>query len=102
MPPATCHASPNTSNSISVEIALSGQFEMRLPLGGHGLVLFQDAGQVWTGLPDIAVADLWRASGVGLRYNSRFGMIRVDAAVARALGSVTDNLSLYFGVGQAF
>ncbi|MBT3341971.1 MAG: BamA/TamA family outer membrane protein [Gemmatimonadetes bacterium] len=84
------------------EIAFNGQFEMRLPVGRHGLVLFQDAGQVWTDFADMAVGDLWRASGVGLRYNSRFGMIRMDAAVAHALGSVTENLSLYFGVGQAF
>ena len=84
------------------EIAFNGQLDLRLPIGTHGLVLFTDAGQVWSGFPDIAIDDLRRANGIGLRYASRFGMIRTDVAVADAPGSLAQNLAIYFGVGQAF
>lgn len=85
------------------ELAFNLQVEVRLPVFGHGIVLFQDAGQVWTGLADVEIpSDLRRAHGVGLRYNSRFGMLRFDVAVADKRGALGDRLGLYFGVGQAF
>ena len=84
------------------ELAFNGQLELRLPIATHAVVLYVDAGQVWTDFSEIAIDDLRRASGVGLRYNSRFGLIRFDVAVAHDDGSLGDNVALYFGVGQAF
>lgn len=84
------------------ELAFNGQLDWRWPIASHGLVLFTDVGQVWTGFGDIAVDDLRRATGGGIRYASRFGMVRIDIAVADDTGSLSQNLAFYFGVGQAF
>jgi outer membrane protein insertion porin family len=85
------------------ELAFNAQLELRLPLWRHGLVLFHDAGQVWTSVSDVdVVGDLRRASGAGLRYESRFGLLRFDVAVADRAGSWGERLGVYFGVGQAF
>lgn len=85
------------------ELAFNLQSEIRLPIRGHGIVLFQDAGQVWTDVSEVDIpADLRRAHGVGLRYSSRFGMLRLDVALADESGNLRDRLGFYFGVGQAF
>ncbi len=84
------------------EIAFNGQFEVRLPVLTHGIVLFTDAGQVWRNSGQITVDDLRLATGGGLRYVSRFGLVRFDLAVAHEEGSIGERLGVYFGVGQAF
>lgn len=85
------------------ELAFNMQLELRLPVWRHGLVLFHDAGQVWTGATDVDIpGDLRRANGAGLRINTRFGLLRVDLAIADKSGSFGDRLGFYLGVGQAF
>ncbi|MDA0337064.1 MAG: BamA/TamA family outer membrane protein, partial [bacterium] len=85
------------------ELAFNVQLELRLPALGHGLVLFHDAGQVWTKAADVDIpGELRRASGAGVRYNSRFGLLRLDVAVADRSGDAAARFALYFGVGQAF
>ena len=85
------------------ELAFNAQLELRVPVLGHSLVLFHDAGQVWQEAVDVDIpADLRRATGAGVRYVSRFGMLRLDVAVADKPGNLGDRLGLYFGVGQSF
>jgi outer membrane protein insertion porin family len=85
------------------ELAFNMQLELRLPVFSHGLVLFHDAGQVWTEAADVDLpGDLRGAHGAGLRYDSRFGMLRLDVALAQRQASTSQRLGVYFGVGQAF
>src|SRR5262249_1232891 len=52
--------------------------EVRVPVrGGLGLVGFVDTGNVFKRLVDVNLADLRSAAGVGLRYKSPVGPIRV-------------------------
>jgi translocation and assembly module TamA len=69
--------------------------------GNLGLVLFADAGYVGT---DAAFQDGdWHAgAGIGVRYDTPFGPIRVDLATPVRGGSVGEDIFLYIGIGQAF
>lgn len=77
--------------------------ELRLRLNGRfGLVGFVDAGTVNSGpLPDFGGS--WHSgAGIGLRYATALGPIRVD--LARGLNRVAGDpdFALYIGLGQAF
>ncbi|MBZ0129401.1 MAG: BamA/TamA family outer membrane protein [Rhodobacteraceae bacterium] len=67
-----------------------------------GLVGFVDAGSVNTGpLPDLG-ASMHTGAGIGLRYATALGPIRVD--LARGLNRVAGDpdFALYIGLGQSF
>ncbi len=109
---------------------VDGSLEVRFPLAGVlGGVVFVDAGNV-----ELAAADIWRldhlqwAAGLGLRYRSAFGPIRLDLAarlpersggrwvvptvpVVRVVGGVVEPtgerhtepvLGIHFSIGEAF
>jgi outer membrane protein assembly factor BamA len=61
--------------------------------------VFVDAGQVFTDFDAMRFSDLAVAGGVGLRYNTRVGMLRLDVATPL---SETGDFLWYFSVGQAF
>ena len=80
----------------------AGSVELRQRFGGnYGAVLFADAGQVsdtgapFTGTPQVGV-------GVGARYYTSFGPLRVDFAVPVTNQPHAGNFELYIGIGQAF
>ncbi|WP_243645077.1 autotransporter assembly complex protein TamA [Rhodovulum euryhalinum] len=77
--------------SAEARIALRGKF---------GLVAFADAGFVG---PDSWVGDGdWHSgAGLGLRYDTGIGPIRVDIA-APVSGNTGDGVQIYIGIGQAF
>ena len=83
-------------------VAFSSQLEARLPLGSSVWVLFLDSGQVWPRLGDAEVGDLRLGYGSGMRFVTRFGLLRLDVALADESGSLGERLGLYVGVGQAF
>ena len=65
---------------VGGEAVLEANLEMRFPLHGdkwHGAA-FVDAGQVWRAGSDIRLGDLVVSPGLGIRYNSPIGPIRVD------------------------
>ncbi|TCP42269.1 autotransporter assembly complex protein TamA [Rhodovulum marinum] len=68
--------------------------------GAIGLVAFADAGFIG---PDSWVGDgEWHSgAGLGLRYDTGIGPIRVDVA-APVSGETGDGLQIYIGIGQAF
>jgi translocation and assembly module TamA len=41
-------------------------------------------------------------AGIGVRYDTPFGPIRVDLATPVRGGSVGEDIFLYIGIGQAF
>ena len=80
----------------------AGSLELRQRFGAHyGAVLFADAAQVsdtgvpFTGTPQIGM-------GVGARYYTSFGPLRVDFAVPVTNQPHGGNFELYIGIGQAF
>ena len=79
----------------------AGSVELRQRIGGHyGAVAFVDAGQVsdgapFTGTPQVGV-------GVGARYYTSFGPLRLDFAVPVTNQPHAGNFELYIGIGQAF
>jgi outer membrane protein assembly factor BamA len=76
------------------------QAELRLPLWQNfGLVGFADAGQVFDDLLATKLSELAVGAGVGLRYDTRVGVLRFDVA---APVSQRGSVQYYFGVGQAF
>lgn len=87
--------------------------EVRFPLFGDlGGVVFTDAGNVWNSINDLGFSNLQVATGIGLRYYTPIGPIRVDYA-ARVWPQVDFGFgqdpawaiigrNLYFGIGHAF
>ncbi|MBK1635596.1 hypothetical protein CKO19_07595 [Rhodovulum adriaticum] len=74
--------------------------EARLALSGPiGVVAFADAGYV---AADIDGPGDWHSgAGLGVRYNTGFGPIRLDVAAPTG-GGTGDGVQLYIGIGQAF
>lgn len=83
--------------------ALELAVELRARVWGDlGAVAFVDAGAVSTKMfPDFD-EDLQVAAGLGLRYYSPAGPIRVDVAFPLNPRDVDDAFQFYFSIGQAF
>lgn len=79
-----------------------GSVELRQRIGGsYGAVAFVDAGQVGsTGAPFTGNVDV--GAGLGARYYTSFGPIRVDVAVPLVKETGSDSVEVYLGIGQAF
>lgn len=68
-----------------------------------GLVAFVDAGRVWTESGFSGDSDWQAGTGLGVRYATPIGPLRVDLATPLGGGFNGDsNLQLYIGLGQAF
>jgi translocation and assembly module TamA len=76
--------------------------EMRIAVTDTiGIVPFIDAGMVSTKqFPDFS--DVKVGAGVGLRYLTPFGPLRVDAAVPLNRDPSDPRFGIYAGIGQAF
>ncbi|WP_417268793.1 autotransporter assembly complex protein TamA [Celeribacter sp.] len=66
-----------------------------------GLVGFYDIGAIGDDALPASGADWHSGAGLGLRYNTGFGPIRVDIA-APVTGDTGSGIQLYVGIGQAF
>jgi outer membrane protein insertion porin family len=76
--------------------------ELRTSLGkGIGLVTFLDSGNVWQRIGDID-GSLKHAVGVGLRYNTPVGPVRVDYGYKLKKEEGLSRGELFFSIGQAF
>lgn len=68
-----------------------------------GLAAFVDAGRVWTGNGFEGEADWHAGAGVGVRYTTPIGPIRLDVAAPVGGGADTgEGVQIYLGLGQAF
>jgi translocation and assembly module TamA len=67
-----------------------------------GLVGFADVGYVGEESFPSFSEDLKIGAGVGLRYNTGLGPIRLDAAVPLDPGPDDPDFAFYVGIGQAF
>jgi len=76
--------------------------ELRTSLGkGIGVVTFLDSGNVWQKVGDID-GSLKHAVGVGLRYNTPVGPLRVDYGYKLKKEEGLSRSEIFFSIGQAF
>lgn len=69
--------------------------------GALGIVPFIDAGNIYTGsAPDLS--DLRFGAGLGVRYHTSFGPVRVDVGTPLNRRSGDDLIAVYVSLGQAF
>jgi translocation and assembly module TamA len=75
--------------------------EARIRRGNWGLVPFLDGGNIYTAsLPDLSKMRF--GAGLGVRYHTRFGPIRVDVGTPISRRSGDPRIAVYVGIGQAF
>ena len=75
--------------------------EARYRFGNFGIVPFVDAGQVYEGVLPKG-SDLRFGAGIGGRFYTNFGPLRVDVATPIARKKGESAVSLYISIGQAF
>ncbi len=95
---ATQQGMPSGGRSFAV---LSAEVRQSLGDSNFGLVAFADAGYV-AASADFQDGDWHAGAGVGVRYATPFGPIRVDLATPVRGDGVGEDLYLYIGIGQAF
>lgn len=81
-------------------VGLSGEIRARIT-DTIGVVAFYDYGHITTGDLFGGAASSHAGAGLGLRYNTGFGPIRLDLATPVS-GSTGDGMQVYIGIGQAF
>lgn len=90
------------SPKIGATHFLGAQFEARaMVTDSIGVVGFFDAGRIDLGEFFSGIGDWHSGAGVGLRYETGFGPIRLDVAVPVS-GSTGEGVQIYVGLGQAF
>ena len=82
---------------------LEGSIEIRQRFGeSFGAVAFLDAGTIGENSYDAFSGDLKIGAGVGLRYYTGLGAIRLDIAVPLNPDDDDPSFGIYAGIGQAF
>jgi translocation and assembly module TamA len=98
--PKDADGSPTGGNSLT-EAAFEVRYRMRAFGNDIGLVGFVDVGQVYqSSLPRFT--DLKVGAGVGLRYFTSFGPIRIDVATPVTRSPGDPKIAFYVSIGQAF
>ncbi|MEI9850894.1 MAG: BamA/TamA family outer membrane protein [Sphingomonas sp.] len=80
---------------------VEGAIEARYRFGNFGIVPFVDAGQVYEGITPTG-GDIRFGAGVGGRFYTNFGPVRVDVATPIARRPNEARVTLYISIGQAF
>ncbi|MEJ2683978.1 MAG: outer membrane protein assembly factor BamA [Candidatus Sulfobium sp.] len=96
--PKGADGNPTGGNAFIV-----GNVELRTDVGRNiGLVPFLDMGNVWVKAGDINPADLKYTAGLGLRYATPVGPIRIDYGFKLNKEPGESNGELHFSIGHAF
>jgi translocation and assembly module TamA len=83
------------------EFAIEARVRLNLFGGNFGIVPFLDAGNIYTSpLPQID--KLRFGAGLGVRYHTNFGPIRVDVGTPLSRRDGDDRVAVYVSLGQAF
>ncbi|PWK61619.1 autotransporter assembly complex protein TamA [Roseicyclus mahoneyensis] len=83
-------------------VGLSGEVRHDIGDTNFGIVGFADAGYVSEGAWGDGAADWHAGVGLGLRYATPFGPIRIDLATPASGNNAGTEAYLYIGIGQAF
>ena len=90
-------------NPLGGNVMVLGNVEARISLLGNlGVVLFCDVGGVWTELQQISKGSTGFGAGLGIRYNTLIGPIRLDYGFAPTWENSLKRGKVYFAIGQAF
>jgi outer membrane protein insertion porin family len=77
--------------------------EIRKSLGkGLGVVAFLDGGNVWLKFDQMDPADFKFTTGLGLRYDTPVGPLRVDYGFKLQKEKGESSGALHFSIGHAF
>ena len=92
------------NNPIGGESALEGSLELRYPIWKDlGGVVFVDFGQVSLTPFYVDFSDIRYTSGLGLRYKTPIGPVRIDAGYQlNPQPNESQHYAVYFSIGQAF
>jgi translocation and assembly module TamA len=83
-------------------LGLSGELRHDIGDTSFGIVGFADLGMITADAFGSGSSDFHAGAGVGLRYATPFGPIRVDLATPVSGDSPASQLFLYIGIGQSF
>lgn len=98
--PQNAQGDPTGGRSLA-ELSFEARFRTGLLGGALGIVPFVDAGTVGEGAtPDFG--EIKFGAGIGVRYFTGFGPIRVDVGVPLNPGPNDAKFGVYVGLGQAF
>lgn len=90
-------------NPTGGNVFLMENLEIRTSLGkGIGIVAFLDGGNVWVKTNDINPADIKFTTGLGLRYNTPVGPIRIDYGHKLQKEKGESSGEIHFSIGHAF
>jgi outer membrane protein insertion porin family len=82
---------------------LMANAELRLDVWkGFGLVTFLDGGNVWQRMNDFSLTDIKYAVGIGLRYSTPVGPLRVDYGYKLNPERGESRDAIHFSIGHAF
>jgi len=96
--PKGSDGTPTGGNAFLME-----NLELRTSLGKNfGLVTFLDGGNVWVKTEDIKLTDVKFTAGLGLRYNTPVGPIRIDYGQKLQKEKGESAGELHFSIGHAF
>ena len=90
-------------NPIGGNAFLMENLEIRTSLGkGLGLVTFLDGGNVWLKTNNIDLKDFKFTTGLGLRYNTPVGPLRIDYGYKLQREKGESSGAFHFSIGNAF
>lgn len=90
-------------NPTGGNVFLMENLEVRTLLGkGIGVVAFLDGGNVWLDITDVDLADIKFTAGLGLRYNTPVGPLRVDYGHKLQREKGESSGEIHFSIGHAF
>ncbi len=82
---------------------LVGNIELRTSIGrGFSLAPFFDMGNVWVKAKDMNLTDLKYTTGIGLRYITPVGPLRIDYGVKLQKDPGESRSALHFSIGHTF
>jgi len=96
--PKGADGNPTGGNAFLME-----NLELRTSLGKNfGLVTFLDGGNVWVKMNEMKLTDLKFAAGLGLRYNTPVGPVRIDYGLKLHREKGESAGEIHFSIGNAF
>jgi len=90
-------------NPLGGRLEILGNFEIRTRIVGNlGIVLFADGGGLWNSFNEVNFSTAGFGTGIGLRYHTLFGPIRLDYGFAPTWRNSLKRGKIYIGIGHAF